>query len=586
VATPSYGVSPVPVRVSAGRSTGWLILFRLILFCLVVGASLHGDAPSGLGQTLLWLYFAVTLVFLFFYSRKRRAVWILASRYSGALLLLLEVAVEASMVAETNALASPFALLFLLTIVSASLQFRLVGTLLVATATSVAVTIAVFVGIAGPEPGVQAAKDFSTVLNLNDDLFYALFLYVCAFYMAAFVSGYLAEKLELQDRALEGASRALEQARLETDDILRHMQSGLLTLNAQGTVVFFNRTAEDILDLTEDQVTGFRCRESFGEGMDQLVHLLESALQGRGGGIRTEVRVVRSDGRSLPLGISTSLLGKAGEDVRGVIAIFQDLTEAKRLEERMRVADRMAAVGELSASIAHELRNPLATVTGSVEMLRQIAAQDDDTRSLLDMILKESARLNRIVTDFLDFARIKQQQCQEVDLSRVGRDVISLFEHHPARKPGCQIHFLCEPDVATVAADPAQVQQMLVNLVQNALEALESDQGQVAIDIKPVPLAHAEAKHHVDVTVSDNGPGIPEMAKERIGQPFFSTKKKGTGLGLAIVQRLAIAAGGSLRWRNRGEGGAAFTIRLPVYSKEYFDAEVAHLSTAAGRPLG
>jgi len=426
------------MRVSAGRSTGWFIFLRLVLFCLVVGASLHDGAPSGLGQVLLWSYFVVTLVFLFFYTRQRRTVWILGSRYSGAILLLLEVAVEAAMVAKTNALASPFVLLFLLTIVSASLQFRLVGTLLVATATSLAVTIAVFVGIAGPEPGVQAARDFSTVLNLNDDLFYALFLYVCAFYMAAFVSGYLAEKLELQDRALEGASRALEQARLETDDILRHMQSGLLTLNAQGTVVFFNQTAEEILGLSEDEVTGFPCRASFGDGMDSLVHLLESALSGRGGGTRSEVAVVRSDGRSLPLGISTSLLGRAGDDIRGVIAIFQDLTDAKRLEERMRVADRMAAVGELSASIAHEIRNPLATVTGSVEMLRQIAANDEDTRSLLDMILKESARLNRIVTDFLDFARIKQQQCQEVDLACVGRDVISVFEHHPARTPACR----------------------------------------------------------------------------------------------------------------------------------------------------
>jgi len=122
--------------------------------------------------------------------------------------------------------------------------------------------------------------------------------------------------------------------------------------------------------------------------------------------------------------------------------------------------------------------------------------------------------------------------------------------------------------------------------VQNSLEALDSSEGRVSIRVESVPMAHAEAKRHVDVTVSDNGPGIPGATEQRIGQPFFSTKKKGTGLGLAIVQRLAIAAGGSLRWRNRGEGGAEFTVRLPVYSREDFDAEVAHLSTVAGRPLG
>lgn len=562
----------------------WLIL-RLVLFCLVVGVSLYAGLSSGPGFWLLSSYSAATLLFLLLYKRHgRRGLG--GVRLLGAFLMLLEVAVEGALVSRTQAIASPYLLLFLLTIVSASLQYRLVGTLLVATATSVAVTLAAFVAVSGGDPGLQAARDFGLVLRLNDDLFYALFLYVCAFYLAAFVSGYLSEKLEVKDRALEGASRALAKARLETDDILRHMQSGLLTLDERGTIVFFNRTAEEILGVAEGQATGHAVRHALGAGMGELASLLEGSMAGSPGRSRREVLVTRSDGRTLPLGISTSLLLGPEHSVRGVIAIFQDLTLAKRLEERMRVADRLAAVGELSASIAHEIRNPLATVTGSVEMLKSMVGADAESRPLLELIVKESVRLNRIVSDFLDFTRIKRQACEEVDIESVAHEVLGLFEHHPARHASCQLRVDVEPGAPSAAASRDQVQQMLVNLVQNALEAVGPKAGDVVLRVAGVTRPFETAQAFVEVTVSDTGPGIPEAWLEKIGQPFFSGKKKGTGLGLAIVQRLALANRGSLRWQNSQGHGAQFILRLPSFSPDAFHAEVAHLSAAAGRPLG
>lgn len=580
------GTPAVADRPGRGGSTLWLMGLRLVIFCLVVGVSLSAGLSSGpgAGPWLLGSYFTATLAFLFLYRRGLRSghrPWV---RLAGGALFLLEVAVEGILVARTHAIASPYLLLFLLSIVSASLQFRLVGTLMVATATSVAVTVAAFVAVAQGQTGLQAARNFTQVLKLNDDLFYALFLYVCAFYLAAFVSGYLSEKLELQDRALEGASRALEKARLETDDILRHMQSGLLTLDERGTIVFFNRTAEEILRIPEERATGRSLQEVMGEGLRELAELLHGALSGSPGRSRSEVLVTRADGRSLPLGISTSILTGADGRVRGVIAIFQDLTEAKRLEDRMRVADRLAAVGELSASIAHEIRNPLATVTGSVELLGQTVAQDAESRSLVELILKESSRLNQIVSDFLDFARIKKQSCQAVDLGSVAREVVALFDHHPARHPGCRLRAEVASDLPAAAARD-QVHQMLVNLVQNALEAVGGP-GDVVIRVTGVSRPYESARDFVELSVSDTGPGIPAAWRDKIGQPFFSGKKKGTGLGLAIVQRLALANGGSLRWHNSAGRGAEFVLRLPAYSPHAFDAEVAHLSVAAGRPLG
>lgn len=578
-------VPPVTSRPHGGGSHVIWLALRLILFCLVVGASLFARLSTGPGFWLLSSYGVATLLFLLLYKHGGRQTGRVLAHISGGLLLLLEVAVEGALVARTQAIASPYLLLFLLTIVSASLQYRLIGTLLVASATSVAVTLAAFVSISGGDHDWQAIRNFTQVVRLNDDLFYALFLYVCVSYLAAFVSGYLSVKLDLKDRALEGASKALAQARLETDDILRHMQSGLLTLDEQGLIVFFNRTAEEILGVPEGVATGRHIREALGRGHDELVTLLESALAGSRGRSRREVGITRPDGRSLPLGISTSLLIGPQHSVRGVIAIFQDLTEAKRLEERIRVADRLAAIGELSASIAHEIRNPLATVTGSVEMLKSIVGDDADSRSLLDLIVKESARLNRIVSDFLDFTRIKRQACEEVDLESLVHEVVGIFEHHPARQATCRLH--CEVETATpsAAASRDQVQQILVNLVQNALEAVGSEPGEVTLRVAGVESPFEPVQGFVEVSVSDTGPGIPKAWEEKIGQPFFSGKKKGTGLGLAIVQRLALANRGSLRWHNAPERGAAFILRLPAYSPDVFDAEVADLSAAAGRPL-
>jgi two-component system sensor histidine kinase PilS (NtrC family) len=561
-----------------GRPAGWLLAFRLVMFCLVVGASLYqGERGSG-GYTILWSYFAVTLAFLLFYRRWQDSTWLTLARYTGGLQLFMEVAAEGVLIVHSNVFTSPFVLLFVLTIVSASLQFRLIGTLMVATACSLTVTFATFYVVAGADASAQALKNFSVVLNLNDDLFYALFLYICAFFLAAFVSGYLSEKLELKDRALEGASQALALARLETDDILRHMQSGLLTIDAAGTLVFFNQAAEEILGYRESNITGRHCRDVFSDRMPRIADLLMTTLNHHHSRPRTEVQIPGPEGRTIPLGISTSLLGSPQGGVRGVIAVFQDLTEAKKLEERVRVADRLAAVGELSAGIAHEIRNPLATVTGSVEMLERELHLEGEARSLMDMVLKESARLNTIVEDFLDFARVKQRACHAVDLGALAHEVAGLFERHPARTVEGHIRIDFPRTPVLAAATDEQLKQVLVNLLQNALEALPDGKGEVRISGYAIPVDNDEPQW-VEVTVADTGAGIPSKLAEKVGQPFFSTKKHGTGLGVAIVRRLMAAMGGSLQWHSTPGQGASFTVRLPAYSQASYLQEVSELQS-------
>lgn len=570
--------APVEVK---GRPTGWLLAFRLIMFLLLVSAALYQGPYSAQENFVVWIYLAATLSFLVLYRRRTERRWLTLARYVGGLQLYLEVAVEGVLVIHSNSITSPYALLFLLTIVSASLYFRLVGTLLVATACCLTVTVAMFVGIVGPNPSPQDLHNFSLVLNLNDDLFYALFLYVCTFFLAAFVSGYLSERLELKDKALEGASEALAQARLVTDDILKNLQSGLLTIDAAGTLVYFNHAAEEILGYREADIKGRSFRDVFGERISDLVRLLAGALESRSGETRTELLVSLGDGRTKPVGLSTSVLGGSREGVRGVIAVFQDLTEAKRLEDRVRVADRLAAVGELSAGIAHEIRNPLATVSGSVEMLQRDLKLDGDSKRLMDMILKESARLNKIVEDFLDFARVKQQSCTPVNLESVVRETVANLDHHPARTPDGQITVEIPSDpTPIVAGTDEQVRQIVSNLLLNALEALPDGKGHVGVSARCLQSHHRGTPQFVELVVEDTGVGIPNKAAARIGQPFFSTKKNGTGLGVAIVQRLTAALNGTVHWESEPGQGTRFVVRLPAYSKERFMQEVTSLKQA------
>ena len=219
-------------------------------------------------------------------------------------------------------------------------------------------------------------------------------------------------------------------------------------------------------------------------------------------------------------------------------------------------------------------------------MLSKDPNLDAEGRELMDLIIKESARLNRIVEDFLDFARIKQAACSDVDLESLAAEVQQLFKQHPSCQSGCQVSVVAAETGIRAAANEEQVKQMLINLVQNGLEASTADKGQVCIEIGWVQGHSGSPRSQVEISVVDNGPGIAYDLIDRVGQPFFSTKKKGTGLGLAIVQRLAVASGGSLRWTSERGSGARFIIRLPAYQPEVFQSEVSEMKGSERQSRG
>jgi two-component system sensor histidine kinase PilS (NtrC family) len=360
----------------------------------------------------------------------------------------------------------------------------------------------------------------------------------------------------------------LRRARLETDDILRHVNSGLLTIDAQGAIIYFNRAAERILGYREEQVKHMLCLDAFAERMPALASSLLDGINYGQTYPRRELEIVDGHGVTRPLGLSTSILTEEGGRLRGVIAIFSDLTEAKDLEQKVRASDRLAAVGELSASIAHEIRNPLAAISGSVEVLNSELRLTGQNGRLMALILKESQRLNKILTDFLSYARVNRPVYTKVELCHVISEVRELVRLHEGVPDNITVELFSDESFVYVVGDEDLIKQLLVNLAINACEAFEGRPGKLAFRVSSTPQGDV-----VRLSVIDDGPGIPPAVLKRMYEPFYSTKKQGTGLGLAIVHRICGALKLKLRVDSHEGLGTVFDIEFRQYNPERAVAE-------------
>lgn len=556
------------------KNTG-LIILRLITFSLICGLIIGWLAyPSYLQGPLLGYGFITLALFLtMFFQRRWRAPLLL--HLLMALHFISEISCEAGIVYTTGNLYSPFAALFLLTIVSAALIYRLVGTLLVATAVSIAYVGVVWInyGLFAGGPTMIFGK--GAPVTGDDTLFYSTFLHILIFYLVAFIAGYLAQKLQTRDRQLNSASVELYRARLATGDILRHLNSGLLTMTGQGEIVFFNHAAESILGLEGADVSGRDCRNVFSGRLAPLADGLLFALASGQQTARQEFEISDLQGRVLPIGVSTSILLNQDGTARGLIAIFQDLTQAKIMEERMRHADRMAVVGELAASMAHEIRNPLAAISGSVEVLKNDLTVSGDDEKLMSLIITETGRLNTMLSDFLMYARVGRMQFQKIEVQRIISDTIEIVRRHPSFSSSMTIEVEAAGELTYISGDADQLKQLLLNLAVNACEVMGETGG--VIQFGATPFTDPDGEHMVAVTVRDTGPGIPAEILDKIFLPFFSTKKKGTGLGLAIVSRLIEAHNGRIEVSSILGHGTEFRLYFQGLAD---DGVVRHLDAA------
>lgn len=539
---------------------GWFLSFRLAAFVILFAAVVIWlDHPQYL-QVFFVVYASITLGFVLLLASERYPVLQRIRPFAIGLQFLSEIVLESAIVYTTGNVSSPFSGLFILTIVSASLHYRLVGTLLWASLVSLAYSFIIWFGLeVGVEP-ILTLERLQSIFTRPGYVFNSVFLHIVTFYLVAFISGYLAERLKDRDKELAAASAELRQARLETDDILRHLNSGLLTVNASGRVMYFNRAAERILGYREEEVRGLHCEEVFAERMPELAASLIDGITGQVEYPRKELEIIAREGKVLPMGLSTSILTDQNQELRGIIAIFSDLTEAKLLEAKVRAADRLAAIGELSASIAHEIRNPLAAISGSVEVLSRETEATGENARLMNLIVKESERLNKILSDFLFYARIDRPAYNKVELCHLIAETLEILYHHEAYHPSINFRLEADESIIYVVGDEDLLKQLLLNLAVNACEAFGGKTGEITMR-----LAVNSAKGTVEFYIQDNGPGIHPDKLRQIYKPFYSTKKQGTGLGLSIVHRICSILQLSINVDSQLGEGTTFLIELKTY---------------------
>lgn len=368
--------------------------------------------------------------------------------------------------------------------------------------------------------------------------------------MVGILAGVLGDRVHRTSHDLEQTTRELDRVRLDNDAILRHLTSGVLTVDAAGRVAYLNPAAEQMLGVRGLALRGRPIVEVLPERLAQLRdHVEESRSQSRPRA-RAELQLRNAADRSLPVGISTSLLMHGG-NVTGVVAVFQDLTEVREMERRARRNETLAEVGALAAGIAHELRNGLKPISGSVEYLQRELKVEGEDAVLLGLIGTECNRLNRFVSDLLSYARERDLALEAVDVGEVLHDLAQEVSRDPRRAPGVAVHLEPGPSPRSVRVDREQMRQVWLNLVTNALEAM-SGGGALTLRWRDA------GPDSVAVEFEDEGSGVAAEDLPRVGQPFFTTKEGGTGLGVAIAQRIVERHGGTLQYESvRGRGTVA-----------------------------
>jgi two-component system sensor histidine kinase PilS (NtrC family) len=475
----------------------------------------------------------------------------LSNRFLGGQILF-DLVLVTGLVHVTGGAASQFGALYILVIAIAAL--------------SLTASAGLFVAALGC---VFYFTDVILAHRASLDLGYWLQLGVFA--GVALSSGYIASRLREARAGREELAAELVKVRLQADDILRNIRSGIVTVDAAGNLLYANPAASALLGMDLAAKSGRRARDVFGNVSPELVSALERAA---GSGIRTlraEGKVITST-RGFPIGLNTTITtsheqnddGTAAES-RTATAIFQDLTDQKRLDALRRRTQRLEAVTELSASLAHEIKNPLASIRSAVEQLSHSIHTTPDERTLASLIVRESDRLARLLSEFLDFARVRVNQIQKIDIGRMVRGAATLAATHPSAAEHVRLSISGEAGI--MEGDDDVLHRAVFNLVLNAVQ-MSPASGEVRVEVSALRSDEAPPGVRlpgggISIRISDRGPGIPPDVREKIFDPFFTTRPGGSGLGLAVVHRAVESHSGYVFVDSEVGNGTRVTVLLP-----------------------
>ena len=540
------------------RTLAWLIGIRAAISTVLLGGAIVAQvtSPGSFPVDPFFFLIAASYALAVAYAMSLRYVdryrWLIDVQLAGDALIV------SAFIYFTGGIASVFSSLYILPIIGGStVQFRR-GGLLVATLSAlmyVGLVLAQYQTAGGLLNDPWLALD-SAELPAPAAAQYRVALNLFGFFAVALLSGSLAESVRSAGARLAQASTTIADLQALNQHVIDSLPSGLATTGPDQRILTFNYAAEAITGVPLDLALG----RPVAEVLRLPAVLTESLDRGLapGGARRVEFRFQTGDGRGdIDIGLSVAHLQTPGGP-QGFLVTFQDVTEIKKLERDARLQQRLAAVGEMAAGIAHEIRNPLASMSGSIQILRHELPLTSEQEQLMDIVLRESERLNTTIRSFLAYARPQRFAIARFDVRRALNDTALLLRNSSELHDGHAIDVDVPGQELWFEADEGQIKQILWNLATNGLRAMP-DGGRLLLKASVDP-----ASDGVVITVQDEGIGIPADELDGLFQPFHGTFAKGSGLGLAIVHRIVTDYNGEIRVDSRQGAGTTVSVRLPA----------------------
>lgn len=538
----------------------WLMGGRVAAVTLLLGSAvliqIHapGTFPVDPFFALIGLTYSLTFLWALTLKYLDRAPWLVDVQVASDALIV------AAIVHLTGGVASYYASLYTLPIIAASTLRSWRGGLSIALLSS-AVYIGLVVAQYSPASILEGTVPLAA-LPVSRVAAFTVALNVFGFFAVAALSGYLAEGLRRTGVQLEETSTQLADLQAFSQHVIDSLTSGLATCDVEGRLLTFNHAAATITGVTGQEAIGANVREAL-QLPATLVRQLDERRDNPSAAPptvpRMEYHFSRGDGRAIELGMSCGPVMTPG-GIAGLLFTFQDITDVKKQEREAQAQQRLAAVGEMAAGIAHEIRNPLASMAGSIQILRQDLPLTTEQSQLMDIVLRESDRLNETIRSFLAYARPERRATAEMDVRRAITDTATLLENNAEVTDRHAIEVDVPAAPLIYRADEAQIRQIVWNLATNGLRAMP-DGGRLRLSVH----ASTGGEHGaVIIAVQDEGTGIAPEELDGIFQPFRGGFARGTGLGLSIVHRIANDYGGEVRVASRKGVGTTVEVLLPL----------------------
>ena len=537
-----------PPESPAVRQIHWLFFFRITALSVLLGIALALQSPERTPFVLPARHIATFIagVYLFTIASALALVRVRNHQRYAFLQVLMDTVLAGVLVFFSGGSQSIFTLVFFFPIIAVGLMhlptYRVVCILF----TIVTYGTILLLEYAGIHPTAMGRNEGpATPLTDPTALLYHFAIPAMTFFLVGFLSSLLAERIRRTEAALSEKSHDFDRLSRLHRQIVDDINTGIITVDGNGRVTSVNRAAE--------KITGFQAYELVGMELANFFPTLTARTMIP----RTTATLRRKDGERIPIGFSAARLNLPATEGEHRVYTFQDLSEIKRMENRLRQAEKMASIGRMAAGIAHEFRNPLAAISGAAQMLAPTAGPGQSER-LLGIILRECDRLEKIITEFLQFSRPANPEKTWFNLATLIEETVQIL-----RQGGCLEHEIriAVPQDLDCHADRDQIRQVLVNLLDNACQAMADRQGRITVT------AHEENGDPAAVTilVRDRGPGIDPAKTNRLFEPFYTTRPDGTGLGLAIVWQIVENHGGAVAITNRKDGeGAEVLVTLPL----------------------